>query len=70
MHLQVAATDAHIQQLQQQRAALSAALMELDSRCKAACQQQEALRGEMERAGAAKYGLLLATSRQQRLAKR
>ncbi len=66
----MAATDGQIQQLQQQRAALSAALVDLDFRCKSASQQQEALRGELELTSAAKYGLLLATSRQQRLAKR
>ena len=68
--LQVAATDGRVMQLRQQRAALSATLLDLDGRCKAAAAQQEELRAALERTGGDKYRLLLATSRQQRLAKR
>jgi hypothetical protein len=66
----VAATDGRVMQLQQQRAALSATLLDLDGRCKSTAAQQEELRAALERTASDRYRLLLATSRQQRLAKR
>ncbi|KAJ9514439.1 hypothetical protein QJQ45_012419 [Haematococcus lacustris] len=67
---ELAATDARLQALEAQRSSLQAAASEADQRCSALRQQEEVVQAEIADAMASKYKLMLATSRQQKAAKR
>jgi len=67
---ELSATDARLAELEQQRAALQDAATQAAHNCQVLREREEALKAELAGALAAKYKLLLATSRQQKQAKR
>jgi chromosome segregation ATPase len=67
---ELAATDARLSDLEQQRAALQEAATQAAVNCQTLREHEEGLKAELAGALAAKYKLLLATSRQQKQAKR